>query len=118
MDYPSWYESDVVLRDGSTLHLRPIRPGDRDGLLAMYGRLSPASRRFRFFGTGDIVEAEVSRLMAADYDNQFVLVAEAGARISGAAVYIRDPARPDRAEVAFAIADVFGLRIEEIFQKE
>jgi acetyl coenzyme A synthetase (ADP forming)-like protein len=119
MVYPVRYESDVVLRDGSTLRLRPIRPSDRDGLLAMYARLSPESRRFRFFGTGDLVEAEVSRLLAADHDNEFVLVAEARGRISGAALYLRDPEAPDRAEVAFAIADALqgrgvGTRMLEV----
>jgi acetyl coenzyme A synthetase (ADP forming)-like protein len=119
MVYPVRYESDVVLRDGSTLRLRPIRPADRDGLLAMYARLSPESRRFRFFGTGDLVEAEVSRLLAADHDNEFVLVAEARGRISGAALYLRDPEAPDRAEVAFAIADALqgrgvGTRMLEV----
>ena len=119
MLYPARYESDVVLRDGSTLRLRPIRTADRDELLAMYARLSPESRRFRFFGTGDLVEPEVSRLLAADYDNEFVLVAEAGGRISGVALYFRDPTAPDRAEVAFAVADALqgrgvGTRMLEV----
>ena len=35
MTYPAQYESDVVLRDGSTLRLRPVRSGDREGLLAL-----------------------------------------------------------------------------------
>ena len=119
MLYPARYESDVVLRDGSTLRLRPVRPADREGLLAMYARLSPESRRFRFFSTGNVVDAEVSRLLAADYDNEFVLVAEAGGRISGIALYVRDPKAPDRAEVAFAIADALqgrgvGTRMLEV----
>jgi acetyl coenzyme A synthetase (ADP forming)-like protein len=119
MLYPARYESDVVLRDGSTLRLRPIRPADREELLAMYARLSPESRRFRFFGSGDVVDAEVSRLLAADYDHEFVLVAEAGGRISGVALYFRNPKAPDRAEVAFAIADALqgrgvGTRMLEV----
>ena len=27
-DYPARYESDILLRDGSSLHLRPIKPDD------------------------------------------------------------------------------------------
>ena len=117
--YPAQYESDVVLRDGSTLRLRPVRPEDRDGLLALYDRLSPESRRFRFLATVAANEAEVERLLRADHDSDFVLVAEAGGRISGVALYLRDPRSPDRAEAAFAIADALqgrgvGTRMLEV----
>jgi acetyl coenzyme A synthetase (ADP forming)-like protein len=117
--YPAQYESDVVLRDGSTLHLRPIRPEDRDGLLGLYDRLSPESRRFRFFAATSGSEREVSRLLQADREHDCVLVAEAGGRISGVAVYFREPPAPDRAEVAFAIADALqgrgvGTRMLEV----
>ena len=105
MAYPARYESDVVLRDGSTLRLRPVRIEDRDGLLALYERLSPESRRFRFFATTAANDTEVERLLRADRDRDVVLVAEAAGRISGVALYLRDPKSPDRAEVAFAIAD-------------
>ena len=119
MRYPAQYESDVVLRDGSTLRLRPVRPEDRDGLLALYDRLSPESRRFRFFATVAANEAEVERLLRADHESDFVLVAEAGGRISGVALYLRDPRSPDRAEAAFAIADALqgrgvGTRMLEV----
>src|SRR5688572_6383270 len=110
MTYPVQYESDVVLRDGSTLRLRPVRSGDRDGLLALYDRLSPESRRFRFFATAAANEVEVERLLRADPDRDFVLVAEAGGRISGVALYLRDSKSPDRAEVAFAVADALQGR--------
>ena len=113
------FESDVVLRDGSTLHLRPVRPQDRDGLFELYARLSPESRRFRFFATTSDNEAEVSRLLQADRERDCVLVAEAGGRISGVAMFFREPQAPDRAEVAFAIADALqgrgvGTRMLEV----
>lgn len=53
---------------------------------------------------------EVSRLLRADYDDEFVLVAEAGGRLSAAASYNRDPKAPERAEVAFTIADALQGR--------
>jgi acetyl coenzyme A synthetase (ADP forming)-like protein len=119
MEYPAQYESDVVLRDGSTLRLRPVRPDDGEGLRAFYGRLSGQSLRFRFFGTASGHHAEVSRLLEIDYDREFVLLAEAGGRISGMALYTRDPKSTDRAEVAFAIADALqgrgvGTRMLEV----
>ena len=119
MSYPAQYESDVVLRDGSTLHLRPVRADDRPGLAELYERLSPDSRRFRFFSAASNSDAEVSRLLRANHHDEFVLVAEAGGRISGVVLYSRDPKSPDRAEVAFAIADALqgrgvGTRMLEV----
>jgi predicted CoA-binding protein/GNAT superfamily N-acetyltransferase len=116
---PTRYESDVVLRDGSTLRLRPARPEDRAGLLALYDRLSPESRRFRFFATTAANDTEVERLLRADRDRDVVLVAEAGGRISGVALFLRNLKSPDRAEVAFAIADALqgrgvGTRMLEV----
>jgi hypothetical protein len=41
---------DVVLRDGSTLTLRPGRPDDVPALLEFFGALSPQSAYLRFMG--------------------------------------------------------------------
>jgi RimJ/RimL family protein N-acetyltransferase len=108
--YPAQYESDVVLRDGSTLRFRPIRPDDAEALLALHDRLSRQSQKFRFFGLAASYAGEVSRLLRADHDSEFVLVAEAGKRLIGAATYVRDPAQVERAEVSFAIADALQGR--------
>ena len=119
MTYPTQYECDVVLRDGSTIRLRPIRPEDRGELLRLYDRLSPESRRFRFFATASGNDVEVTRLLRAGRKNDCVLVAEASGHISGVAVYFREPQAPDRAEVALAIADALqgrgvGTRMLEV----
>jgi acetate---CoA ligase (ADP-forming) len=108
--YPAQYESDVVLRDGSTLRLRPVRPGDEAALGELHDRLSPDSTYFRFFGLRAENASEVSRLLRTDYDNEFSLVAESGARLSGVASYSRNPKLPERAEVAFTIADALQGR--------
>ena len=34
--YPAHLEADVVLRDGSTVHLRPVRAGDEAALLELF----------------------------------------------------------------------------------
>ena len=39
--YPIELESDVVLRDGSTVRIRPARPGDRDRLEDYFNRDVP-----------------------------------------------------------------------------
>lgn len=49
-DYPTWWEADVVLSDGGTVHLRPIVPTDADALLAFHGRMSERTRYLRYFG--------------------------------------------------------------------
>ena len=38
----------LVLADGTRLRFRPIGSGDRDGLAALFARLTPESRRRRF----------------------------------------------------------------------
>ncbi|HKE86682.1 MAG TPA: GNAT family N-acetyltransferase [Vicinamibacterales bacterium] len=108
--YPVQYEFDVVVRDGSTLHLRPVRTSDEEGLHGLYDRLSPESLRYRFFAIPSGSHEEVARLLRADHDNEFVLVAEAGSRLVGVAAYFRDRKAPARAEVAFAIADALQGR--------
>jgi hypothetical protein len=47
--YPSHWEADVVLSDGATVHLRPIKPSDGPGISALHSRLSPETVYFRFF---------------------------------------------------------------------
>src|SRR4051794_30775684 len=41
--YPSQWEADVVLVDGATAHLRPIRPEDADALQRFHLGQSPES---------------------------------------------------------------------------
>ena len=48
-------ETDVVLKDGSTLHVRPMRPRDEPGLLAFYTALSEDARLMR---DGDFAPGE------------------------------------------------------------
>ena len=117
--YPVQYESDVVVRDGSTLRLRPVRAGDAAALRDFSARLSDESWYLRFFHVRPATLPDTSRVVDVDYDKEFVLVAEAGGRLSGVASYSRDPQSPDRAEVAFTVADVLqgrgaGTRMLEV----
>ena len=47
--YPRAHEVDVALRDGSALHLRPVRADDGPAVLAFLESLSPQSVGLRFF---------------------------------------------------------------------
>jgi acyl-CoA synthetase (NDP forming)/RimJ/RimL family protein N-acetyltransferase len=95
---------DVVLRDGTTLRVRPVEPGDEDDLFGFLTALSLDSRAFRFLSLG--VNLRVAARQAADVDgrDRVGLVAlGADGSLVGHAMYVRIDA--DRAEVAFAIAD-------------
>ena len=47
--YPRQWEADVLLRDGSAAHIRPIRADDRDRLAELHSLLSEQTIYFRFF---------------------------------------------------------------------
>ncbi len=94
----------MALRDGSTVHVRPVRPGDGDALLRFLEELDPQSRMFRFFSGGVDLEAAVDLMMDVDYSQRYGLVAVRGAgdEVVAHGLYIAGAA--GQAEVAFAIA--------------
>ncbi|MGH7696314.1 MAG: GNAT family N-acetyltransferase, partial [Gemmatimonadaceae bacterium] len=104
---PDAAERDLVLRDGSTVHVRPVRPEDEARLAAFLHDLSEASRRSRFFGvaTNDGLTLEARRLSKADGRTAFGLVATTGhdSHIVGHAEY--DVLDSERAEASFAVSD-------------
>ncbi len=108
--YPAHREADVVLRDGSTVHVRPARPEDWPALLEFYRSLSLEARTFRFFSPAVNLEAAARRDCQIDYVNSFTLIATAGPeqRVIGVASYFR--VDTDRAEVGFAVADAYRGR--------
>ncbi|MDM7853576.1 GNAT family N-acetyltransferase [Cellulomonas alba] len=104
--YPAAWEADVVLHDGSTTHLRPIRPSDADALQAFHVGQSERSTYLRFFAPLErLPERDLQRLVTVDHDDRAALVAVQGEdeRIIGVARY--DRVSPDEAEVAFNISD-------------
>jgi acetate---CoA ligase (ADP-forming) len=106
LPYPREAEADVVLRDGSTVHVRPVRAGDEAAIRAFLTTVSPESIAFRFFGTPDL-EWVTTWSVDVDYVDRFALVAESGTprSIVAHAAYVSE--RPERAEVAFLVADAW-----------
>ena len=96
---------DIVLRDGSTLALRPASATDAPALCAFVEALSPASRYYRFFSVACLDAERVERLVPRSPEEGAALIGEAGSRVVAFAGYYRDPVDRERAEVAFAIAD-------------
>jgi GNAT superfamily N-acetyltransferase len=103
--YPEADASDETLKDGTRVHLRPIRQDEGPHLLELYDRLSPESLYFRFFAVPDKDRAKAEYLAHVDYVNRYALVAEVDGALAGVARWERDLAAPARAEVAFTVAD-------------
>lgn len=110
-DYPRELERDVRLRDGSLVHLRPIRPDDRDRLIQLYDRLSYDTAYHRFFTVMKRLPPDWAQILATvDYRRRLALVAErptaAGPELVGVARW--EPAgRLDTAEVALVVQDAW-----------
>ncbi|MFI7036138.1 GNAT family N-acetyltransferase [Microbispora rosea] len=103
--YPAHWEADVVLSDGGTAHVRPIRPDDADMLRSFYSRLSAESIYFRYFGPRPrLTDKDVVWFTNVDYDNRVALIATIGTEMVAVVRYDRVQPR-DHAEVAFLVED-------------
>ncbi len=105
------YQTTVILRDGSTLHLRPIQREDEEKLLALFYRLSRHAVYLRFHHVlTQMSKEEVQRFCDVDYHNTFALVATIGQyteeKIIAVGRYYRLP-KGDAAEVAFVVEDAY-----------
>lgn len=96
-------EVDVVLRDGSTVHVRPVAPEDRDAMRAFLGSLSEDSRRLRYFSAGANLDWAASAAVESGPKAYGLVAIRGDGRIVAHATYGRDG--DDRAEVGFAVAD-------------
>ncbi|HEX2647250.1 MAG TPA: GNAT family N-acetyltransferase, partial [Candidatus Dormibacteraeota bacterium] len=108
--YPAHREATIVLRDGSTLAVRPIRPEDEPALSRFFAGLSLESRVFRFFAAVVNADASVHRMVDVDYATRYGIVALAGADqdVVGHAMYVA--LEPAKAELALAVSDAYQGR--------
>src|SRR5690349_16734005 len=100
---------DVVLRDGSTLRLRPTAADDEDALVGFFRSLSAEGLHLRFQGAVRVDAHLVAPFLVGNGRESLSLVGEltdetGTSRIVGLGTYIR-LRDPSRAEVAFAVAD-------------
>lgn len=113
----------VILRDGSTATIRASSPEDCLAVRDFYRRLSPASRRFRFFAENKPGENVIDPLCdSGDPDRQYTLLVlrqgRDGRRIIATASYIAINRKA--AEFAVAVDDGFqgrglgGLLLERL----
>ncbi|MEW2357438.1 GNAT family N-acetyltransferase [Spirillospora sp. NPDC029432] len=93
----------ILLTD---VRFRPYGIGDGDRLRRMSGRLSRKSLYTRFFaGTPRIPDTYAAQLAALDHWDREAMVALLDGEMIGLAHYVRDRARPCRADLAVLVAD-------------
>jgi GNAT superfamily N-acetyltransferase len=97
---------DVVLRDGTRVLIRPIRPDDAQGLVDLYARLSRHTAYQRFFTIMKRLPPDWAAILATvDYERRLALVAEHDGKVVGVARWEPTGDRDDTVEVAFVVQD-------------
>ena len=110
------YSISVALKDGSSLHLRPIQMSDEERLLALFSRMSKQTIYLRFHHVlTHMSREEARRFCTVDYVDTFALVGALGEgleeRIIAVGRYARQPGA-NRAQIAFEVEDKYqGLGI-------
>lgn len=103
-DYPEHKVADVVLRDGSTIRIRPARREDKEMVEDYLIALSPQSRQLRFWTSSvDIVDV-ATKATDIDYSGHLTLLALSGPdKVVGGAQYLK--VDETRAEISVSVAD-------------
>src|SRR5262245_40847946 len=109
------FNREIVLRDGTRMRMRSIKPEDREILLAMLRRCSPESLRYRFFRIiKDISENLLDGFPALDGSRHIALVVlpldYVEQRICAVGRYIVHKHKNDVAEVSFLVEDAMQER--------
>lgn len=98
----------LTLRDGTSVHTRPMRPDDTERLRSFHAHLSRDTVIFRFFHyMPELSLRDAERFTHLDYRDRMALIATLGTgeaeRILAVVRY--DRIGPESAEVAFVVAD-------------
>jgi GNAT superfamily N-acetyltransferase len=98
-------ESDVGLKDGSSIHIRPIRREDDRLLIQMFNKSSPQTIYQRFLGpVTELTPAMARYLSSVDQCNRVALIAETDIEPIGVARY--EPTNdPDSVELGLIVVD-------------
>jgi GNAT superfamily N-acetyltransferase len=98
----------LALADGTRLQLRPIAPGDRCAVAAMFAGLSPESRYRRFLSAKpSLTSRELSYLTDVDHVHHVGIAAvdERDGAIVGLGQYVQGAGRAGSAEMAVMVID-------------
>ncbi len=109
------FRRSAVLRDGTAVCVRAIRPDDKERLRMAFARLSPRSVYQRFFHPVNALTAdELRRFTEVDFRDHVAIVVTVGAeceeRLIAVGRYIRIAPGGDLAEVAFMVVDDYQGR--------
>ncbi|MEV1287035.1 GNAT family N-acetyltransferase [Micromonospora sp. NPDC049679] len=98
--------ADVLLSDGTTVHLRQIRPEDAQGIVAMHARFSERTRYLRYFSPYPrIPERDLQHFVTVDHHDREAFVVLAGDRICAVGRFDRLGPQATDAEAAFVVED-------------
>jgi acyl-CoA synthetase (NDP forming)/GNAT superfamily N-acetyltransferase len=98
--------ADVLLSDGTAVHLRQIRPADADAIVDLHSRLSDRTRYLRYFSPYPrIPERDLARFVNVDHHDREAYVIVGGPRIMAVGRYERLGPDSPEAEVAFVVED-------------
>lgn len=100
----------VTLRDGSTLLLRPVLPGDSERTVHGHVHFSSETIYRRFMSARVPSLAMMHYLAEVDYVDHFVWVMVDGTDPVADARFVRDDKDPTVAEIAFTVADAYQRR--------
>jgi acetate---CoA ligase (ADP-forming) len=112
---PENFLRDVLLRDGALLRMRALRQTDREGLIALFNRCSPETRRYRFLRMiTSLPDSLVDQLVATDGVRHVALVLTQGEnndeKIVAVGRYFALDKHPNVAEVSFLVEDAMQKR--------
>ena len=98
--------ADVLLSDGSAVHLRQIHPGDASAIVELHSRMSDRTRYLRYFSPYPrIPERDLERFVNVDHHDREAFVIVSGPRIMAVGRYERLGPDSPEAEVAFVVED-------------
>ncbi|HMO26842.1 MAG TPA: GNAT family N-acetyltransferase, partial [Tepidisphaeraceae bacterium] len=106
--YPVQYVGEETLKDGTTVHIRPIRPEDEPLMVKLHHQLSERSVRLRYFQPlklGQRISHErLTRVCFNDYDREMALVVETAGESGPEIIAVGRLSRaPGQAEAEFAV---------------
>jgi RimJ/RimL family protein N-acetyltransferase len=113
--YAGGFSARGLLRDGTPVCIRAIRPDDKERLRIAFKRLSARSVYRRFFQPITALTPDtLRRLTELDFRDHVGLVLtvgeENGERLIAVARFVRVPSGGNSAEVAFTVADQYQHR--------
>jgi len=107
--YPNQYESHAVLKDGTEVFIRPIRPEDAEAHYAFVSSFSRETSYYRFFSYGkEMTDEQMTRFTQIDYDREIAIIAvveEGGQEMTIGVNRLVYYAHSDDHEFAIVVAD-------------